>query len=488
MTKKSSSDSASSPAKPGQGDADELAGFDNLADRFLAQEAEEKAALAPAPAPASSSSSPGPRSAAAEERFAPPDVAAAPLSLELDGTTHRQSAPDIALAVPPKLRAKSQWVTRDESSGGWAKLAKGLLVVALAAGGAAGYRYYTVGYILPQSATAAAGLEIIAEPSTAEVSLDNRKLGQGSASLEAGQNYSVRLRADGYLAMRSSFMPAAGQKLRLKIRMGHKVPALLKNVAAVPKRGPQDVAERTPEAITAGYEKLASLVGCGARLSGALQGALPASEDGEPSPVAYNLMDECRMVVDLQVTKQPAFPRLDKGTTALVTRILALNDALRDVQASAAANSKEQRKIRAAVRKASSAARKERRRWLATMNQTKADWLREEALRIRAREGASLHSVLRDVITASDAWSRAATSAPHKAGELRETLVAALAVAKIDATKRKELYVASGADGFLLAIETLVAQEATEQVFTLHNSAVKRFNGLVLPIRFDAAP
>lgn len=485
MTKKSSSDSGSEPANAGPGAADELAGFDNLADRFLAQEAEESA-LTPRSV---ASSSVGARSGAAEEgRFAPPDAKAAPLSLEIDGTTRHQSTPEIALAAPPQQRAKSQWVTRDEPSGGWAKLAKGLLVVVLAAGGAAGYRFYTVGHILPQGADAAARLAIVAEPNTAEVLLDNRKLGKGVVSLDSGEKYSVVLSADGYLAMRSFFVPTAGQALRLNIRMGHKVPPLLENVAALPKRALEGVPKRTPEDISAGYEKLASLVGCGARLSGALQGALPALEDGEPSPVAYNLMDECRMVIEVQVAKPPAFPKLDNGTTALVTRILALNDALRDVQASAAANSKEKRNIRAAVRKASSAARKERRRWLTTMNQTKADWLREEASRTRSLEGASLHSVLRDVITASDAWSRAALSAPNKAGELRKTLVAAVAVAKSDATMRKELYAVSGADGFLLAVEKLVGDEALGQVFELHNTAVKRFNGVVLPIRFDATP
>lgn len=461
----------------------ELAAFDNIADRFLAQEAEDEAQSA-APvvqARARAAAAPG-------NRFAPPDASSqVPLALDLDTPVQRRVTEDIPLATPRTARHKSQWVTRDEPSRFWASAFKFVLLVAVIAGGGAAYRYYTLGYILPRAEAAAARLEMQVTPADTTFLLDNAKQEQRSLSLASGKEFGIALLADGYLLRRVRVTPEPGQELTLTVQMTHSMHAIPVGVPGAPAKRPDSAPTLPAATIASGYEKLAALVECGTRLSTALQGALPASDEGDPTPVAYNLTDECRLVVEISTAKDPAIEPIDSASTALVSSVVALNQALRDTQSSSAASGKVQREIRAEVRKSSAVARKARQRWLQAMNTSQSRWLQEDALRIHERDGGGFDSVLRDLITSSDTWTRAhlATSKPAK--ELHRDLLSAHARASEAAKANAELYKRSGGALVLRALSPLLNPPKDGDILQLHNQAVGHYNKLILPISLGAA-
>ncbi len=458
-----------------------LSGFDNLADRFLAQEAEDEAQ---AELPEATSSSVA--VAGSGNRFAPPDVSS-PVPLALGVDPHRPRVPieESPLAAPRKPRAQSQWVTREEPSHLWSSLFKVVLLLALAAGGVAGYRYYSLGYVLPKEAAAAASLKVELIPKDTIFILDNAKQESVSVSLKGGKEFSVALQADGYLLMRARATPEPGQRFEPVVHMAHTMPTLPEGVPGTPAGASIAIPALSSAQIAVGYEKLAALVECGSRLTSALQSTLPASDDEEPTHVPYNLIDECRLVVETNAAKEPAIEPLDSASTSLVASMVALNSALRDQQMSSASSSKIQRSARAAVRKASIKATKERTQWFVAMNTAQSRWLQDDAARIRAREGVGLHSLLRDLIGASDSLARARLSGAASIKALHEAFVKAHASASEDARNRAELYRMSGGALLLRSLAPLLDAKLDTDVLHLHNQAVGLFNELVLPIALD---
>ncbi len=471
---KNSSDKGGGSSTPGE--ADELSGFDNIADRFRAQEAEERAEQAATSVVEKQTAAP------TEGRFAPPE-AAEPLALQLDGTTRRRSAPEIAVAVPPKSRAPSQWVTREETPSRGRSLVVLLGLALVAGGGFAGYRYATLGHVLPKDGTEPAHLQLTVEPTSAEMILNGKPF-RGIASLEPDTEVSLALRAKGYLPMRARITPKAAQKFKPQIVMGHTVP-MVGNGSASKLVYPEIGAALSPKDASAGYEKLAELTDCGVRLTQALANALPSSEDAEPEPVAYGLNDECGLVMQAAAAKEPSLEGLDAHSTRLVAVSRELTTGLRDAKASAAASVKEQKAIRAAVRKASAEARKVRGAWLEAMNAAYVRLLAEDAKNVPPQE--AVHARLRSLILASDAFARGSGGKKKSVTALRERLATELAKASEGATQNAASYKAAGGDNVIALVQAVHDEPEQDAVIERHNAAAKAFNLLVLPIRLGAA-
>lgn len=466
----SSAPQVSSPA--------EISAFDNLADRFLAQEAEELE-LGTAPVAVGQS-----LAQPAGSQFAPPGAGIeVPLVLEVE-PSRRREVEDIPLAVPRKTREQSQWVTRDEPSRFWGSFAKAVLLLALVGGAAAGYRYYTLGHVLPKEEGPPVQVELELIPKDATLLLDNVKQEARTMSLQSGKEFGIALRADGYLLMRARLTPDAGQDIAQVVYLHHLMPEIPASAPAAPASAPETVSGLAPIMVASGYEKLAALVDCGTRLNTALEGALPASDDGEPTPVEYNLTDECQIVVETHTSRAPAIEPLDSASKALVYSVVSLNSALRDKKASSASSSRVQREIRAAVRTSSVAARKTSKQWRESMNLAQSRWLQEDAARIRKRDGMGPNAMLRDLITSSDTWTRAYLVRPESdvTKALHEAFAAAYAKVREDAKGHAEEYERSGAQLVLLALEPLLTPSKDHEVLPLHNRAVGLYNKVVLPL------
>tara|TARA_R110002073_G_scaffold208011_3_gene368367 strand:- start:18862 stop:21150 length:2289 start_codon:yes stop_codon:yes gene_type:complete len=456
----------------------ELAAFDNLADRFLAQEAQELE-LGTAPVAVGQS-----LAQPAGSQFAPPGAGEEmPLVLEVEPARPREIE-DIPLAVPRKTREQSQWVTRDEPSRFWGSFAKAVLLLAIVGGAAAGYRYYTLGHVLPKDEGPPIQVELELIPKDTTLLLDNVKHEARTMSLRSGKEFGIALRAEGYLLMRARVTPDAGQDIAQVVYMHNLMPEIPASAPAAPASPPKEVSGLAPIMVAAGYEKLAALVDCGTRLSTALQGALPASDDGEPTPVEYNLTDECQIVVETHTSRAPAIEPLDSASKALVYSVVSLNSALRDKQASSASTSRVQREIRAAVRTSSAAARKTSKQWRESMNLAQSRWLQEDAARIRERDSMGPNAMLRDLITSSDTWTRAYLVRPESptTEALHEAFAAAYAKVREDAKGHSEEYERSGAQLVLRALEPLLTPSKDHQVLQLHNRAVGLYNKVVLPL------
>ncbi|MCP4446683.1 MAG: serine/threonine protein kinase [Myxococcales bacterium] len=472
-----------------QADPVEVAAFDNIADRFLAQEAEEaeKAEKTTPTSVPSTDNKPTPP-ASTGNRFRPPESnAPVALALDIESSVPRREAPASTTTETPTARAKSQWVTRDEPSRLGARIIKLLLFLVVLACVGAGYRYFTQGYILPREAPATASFQLEVEPPEAVFLLGKVKQDSRQVVLEVGKEYQVMVEAEGYLTMRAEIPPTPGQVLTARVKMPLMMPTMHAGVPGAPAGASPVIPELSSAQVSRGYEKLAVLVDCGVRLSSSLQSALPASNEGEPKPVAYNLIDECRLVVEVNAPKKPAIEPLDSASRQLVARIEALNEALRDQQSSAGASSKVRREVRAAVRTASAAARKSRKAWLSAMNQSKSRWLLDDLARTRVREGESLHSQLRGVVVASDVWLRARRARVKSVPTLHEAFAGAYAEALEDAEDRADLYEASGGVLLLQAVAPLLANPLPEDLVSHHNRVVERFNSMVLPLVLDSA-
>ncbi len=462
----------------------DAAAFENLADRFLAQEAEEEARLdVPASGPVPK------RPAPAGSQFAPPDSSSPiGLALDIDNSTHsrRERTSSRENVVPEartgsRRRANSQWVTRDEPSRIGATLLKLFLVIALVAGAGAGYRYYTLGHVLPKEAPAMASLSVAVVPAHATVLLDNVAQDTGPVELEGDRQYRITLRADGYLAMRAHMKPATGQVLSVKTQLSHQMRSLQVILPGEPASEPTAIPDLSAEEIATGYAKLDALVQCGARLAESLQAALAANER-EAEAVAYNLVDECRLVVEVNAPKEPSLAPLDGASIELVEDISALNQAIRDHQSSAGASSKVRRKLRGAVQGASARARKSRLRWLAAMNTAESRWQQEESARIAAREGDSLHARLRALVVASDTWNRARIAESKEEPALREIFSELHAAETKRAETEVDAYKESGAALLLRALAPLASEMVLDDPLAHHNQAVVLFNQLKLPL------
>ena len=138
------------------------------------------------------------------------------------------------------------------------------------------------------------------------------------------------------------------------------------------------------------------------------------------------------------------------------------------------------------MRKSSAVAQKARQRWLQAMNASQSRWLQEDALRIHERDGGSFDSLLRDLITRSDSWTRAHLASAVSAKQLHRDLLSAHARASENAKANAELYKRSGGALVLRALGPLLEPPKDGDILQLHNQAVGHYNKLILPISLAA--
>ncbi len=451
------------------------ADFDDLANRFLAQEARDREAEQPAkPAKPQHAAKP------ADDRFGPPQASASvDLALDVDRpATMRGTRPAVAQTVSA-IRRNSERVTQQEPSRVGAMLAKLLLLLLIVVAGAGAYRYYTLGYILPKAPPVMASLQLDVFPVGAQLTLGDEEQDTRHFELQGDASYEIALHAEGYLSMRTEVILKPGQEVQARTIMGHVMPALDAEMVVSPSGHGAQEPKRSAADRHAGYEKLASLVGCGTRLSKTLNSVL--SEES-PVPVSNMLMDECRLTIEVHASKQPSLEPLDSASAALVASADALNEALRRDKASAGANSGVRRDTGRAVRKSSVAAAATRDAWLLAMNQTQARWLAQDAAALQEREGTRMHVLLRNLAVASDAWMRAHLTGANEADVLHDALVVANKRATTHATEHSEQYQRSGANAFLRAMVPLMTTASGADALFWHNQAIGLFNSVVLPI------
>ncbi len=451
----------------GEGPAD--ADFDDLANRFLAQEARDLKAEQPA-----KPSEPQP----SEDRFGPPQASAfVDLALDVDRPTTTRGTRSVAPTVSASRRS-SERVTQQEPSRVGATLLKLVVFVLVLVAVAGAYRYHTLGYILPQEPPVMASLQVDVFPPDAQLFLDDETRDTKRVELLGDASYRIVLHAEEYLSMRSEVELMPGQQAQVRAVMGHVMPTLdAEMVLSVSDNALEEpkysVAQRHD-----GYVKLAALVGCGTRMSTTLRSAL--SEES-PVPVSSMLMDECRLTIEVHAARQPSLEPLDSASASLVASGDALNEALRRDKASAGASAGVRRDTARAVRQASALAVERRDAWLVAMNQTQTRWLAQDATATQKREGPSMHVLLRNLAVASDARMRA-----HIAGiqdeALHDALVAANKRATEHAAQHSEQYQRSGADAFLKSMVPLLSPALEDDALFWHNQAIGLFNRVVLPI------
>jgi len=281
--------------------------------------------------------------------------------------------------------------------------------------------------------------------------------------------------------MRALIMPKSGQHLTINARLAHQLFPIDSKWPAAPYLRESATPTSSVAMTRVGYEKLAALSDCGSRLSTALDAALP---DDETTAVAvpYSLMDECRLTIEVNAPKEPSIEPIDAASVALVVSIDALGDALRNQQAGSGVPTKLRRQLRAVAKEASVNASRRRLAWISAMNESQSRWIHEDTERIRKRDGASMHVLLREVVVASDRWVRAQQSGAKAAAQFHTSFANFYESALADAKAHPAAYKESGGQALLGALSSLATDAEVENAVKVHNKAVGLFNQLSLPL------
>ncbi len=469
-------------AVPAPADALMLAAFDNIADRFLEQEKADRATPPPGLAK-SQGSSPPLIGRAGDDRFAPPQPDG-PVSLALDiekPARISRSEKAVAPQSPRRRRRSSQYITRKESGGIGGLVAKLLLLLLVAAGAFAGYRYYTLGYVLPQAAIAKASLHLEVDPARAKVYVDGVQRSEASFDVSTGEEHEVRVRADGRIARQQRFTADTGATLKFKIRLAHELPTIAIEPGLAFSFSANAGELATAKDVDAGDSKLRSFASCAQRLRDAVEGF---EEHAEAEALPRALIDECVLALRVGADASPAMPAFDSATLAFAEAIAALDKATRELRESKGAKSRLVRARQTALSKAVQDSKAASRAWTVQENNTQAQWLALELELVRASEPESMHLLLRELAVLSDRFIRARLgNTPSE--ELHAQLLASYQRAQEASEKASAAYKQSGAAAFLRAMKPLTELAEGKEPLFWHNQAIELFNQLMLPIAID---
>lgn len=465
-------------AKPEQqDDTAMLDAFAGLADKVRAQEAEDSVDMA-IPEQSFEPSTPAPNS---DARFAPPSAnSPVSLALEVDSPPERQAEPQPQLELhrAPRKRRPSKFVTRDSESGGsWAVK---LVVLFLALVGAGvGYRYFTLGYLLPPSQSKVASLDLKIGPASARVLLDQEPRSERKLSLVPGESYELRVSADGRLSAHGTIRVAAGEAKAVQVYLSHQMPKI-EVEQAWPTGEAREAKLQPRETIDAAMGKLSAYRDCGARLGKALQKRLAQRSELSVLPTA--LVDECVTVLELSPNREPAFEDLDAAAKGLRAAVMGFNKAVTELDDSAGAKRKIVKARKSALGASLKQVKHSLRVWIPALSTEQRAWQRYELQAIEASEGKGIHVALRQVALDSDAWVQAHLNGADDATALREGLKASALAASEFATTAPEQYTQSGAQGYLEALKPLIENEPGTDSLFWHNQAVEVFNSLLIPL------
>lgn len=451
------------------------AAFDNLAEKFLAQDqasapgAAEQAGSGPAVAAASPVS---------DARFAPPaSLGSVDLALELDvSSSSRSAGREIAVSrAAPSRRGNSRIVTRAAPRRFGASLTRVVLFLLILAGAGVGYRYYSLGYVLAPERQPMASLNLELDPAATRVHLDGVLQSEPALILPTGEGLELRLSGERRMSYWQTISVEEGSRLTAKVRLGNQLPGVAAGQGMTFAMSPPPEQEVTTELLDAGIDKLRGYSACGPRLLEAL-----AHAQTQVAPLPRALVDECVLALRVTAERQPPMPGLDDASLVLASAVGDLDKAARDVTTSKGAPRKLVRARQAAFEKASKQASTSSARWTGEESSTHARWLALELGLLQRSEPGGLHAHLREVAVRSDRLVRTHLSAGDT-NALREELKLAHDRADRAASKTPEAYQASGGAAFLRAMKPVLEKDTADELLFWHNQAIEVFNQLVLP-------
>ncbi len=322
-----------------------LEAFDNLANRFLAQEADELpldlAASVdgpPAPTRAPASSEHGnlflpPGSKEEEEVALDLDIAPASgpeprIHQRLGKAEIEELAPEASKAPARPARAKRPTISQEESGSRGGFVFKSIVLVLVVAAGGALYRYITLGFVLPQASPRRASLELTIMPKDAQVYMDDVLLAERSLAFDVGEPHHLRVVASNRIEMQATIDADPGANYKLTAYLSHPMLKLDAKAVAVPEESEEKVIPLVT--IAAARAKLDALGECGPRLTNAATAIVtgPKIDAADMASVDRSLVEECGTSFGLALGMKPAMESLDKSTRVLRQQITAYNQSL----------------------------------------------------------------------------------------------------------------------------------------------------------------
>ncbi len=471
--------------------------FDNLADRFM----EQDAGVAP-PIGASSAEKPEPAVAVAQARNVPSTNPFAPpgseeeVSLDLDISPHTGPQPRIhdapaneqhkepaSKSDKRRLTKRQGTITRAEQSVAGPLLLKILLALGVVACVGGGYQYLTKGYFFWPDHPTTAKLSLTISPDGARVFIDEAREFDHELSIATNEEHTVRIAAKDRIQAMATFEAEPGAAYSVSVFLGHPMFKLNDQFVAAPI----EVIGRAPTASTieVARKKLHAYGSCAFRLFNAIA-ELP-TDAARPAAlwvIDRGLTDECGTTVDLAADMKPILPAVDDPTRLFRKSISNYNKTVTAYQKSAGA-SREILQDRERDLSASLSGVKARSLdFRNAMSHEESKWLTLELLYVDELGGNALNSQVRHLAVSADAWMRA-TLTGADTSDARSGMIDYYSFLSAAREQISDEFDARGVTGYLHALEPLMANGQDKHRVALHNHAVDVFNKMRLPLHID---
>lgn len=434
-----------------------------------------------------------------DSRFAAPEAEFAPSAVELREDVLRQVAPGRSASPPPRRHQPgTMYRSRGAGIGG---ILTWLLVLAILGGGAfAGYRYYTLGYLLPPDSAVTTKIEFSIVPADAEVLIDGEPLMTRPFDAEPGTEYTITMRAEGRLRVERKVSAEEGQTRSVGARLPLAVSTIDEATAKsydAPQADPSGAAKASYVDIDGALQRLDLYAQCLRILAEPVSSSEEAYTKSTRTritrkslpivvPIDTKLGLECQTLLDVAKAREPKMNEIDElaqsyiDSLGQVMKVLVGIAGYYESEQYLKDRLKKGRKAHTQLQKRFAELIRLQRELVSKTLGARRRWQVSELAALEADEGRSTHWHARRLMLASQEWVLSEVGrAPKTVRETRRAEFDDAFVSAQEHVRNSAVEGVRGARQYVSSVGAVAAQEG-EDSLRWHNDSVILFNKIVI--------